>query len=113
MPLRNHHRPGDWLAVCDESGIVGYASQMVKRWDGLFVRPQAFETRHPQEFVRARNDPVPLRDVRPMADLALGCASTPVYIGTTTIRTLTNNATGARYQPGIGAASTGCDFLVF
>lgn len=69
MPIRNTHRVGDYLMRDDESGLIHYRSDMVKRWDGLWVHKTQFETRHPQEFVRARNDPKALRNVRP-EDLA-------------------------------------------
>ena len=65
MPIRNTHRVGSHLMVDDESGLVQYRENMVKRWDGLWVRKDQFETRQPQEFVQARNDPRPLRHIRP------------------------------------------------
>lgn len=68
----------------DESGLVYYASEMRRIWDGSFRHKKMFETRQPQEFVRALNDPVPLRDVRP--DPLVSPPSTPEgCIGNTTV----------------------------
>lgn len=47
---------GDWNAICDECGQRFRASQLKQRWDGLRVCPKDWETRHPQEFVRAKPD---------------------------------------------------------
>lgn len=52
----------------DESGFSHYDDEMSRRWDGIWFRTQGNEDeirRHPQEFVRARDDPKALRDVRP------------------------------------------------
>lgn len=52
--------PGEWWVVCDQCGLKAHASKMVKRWDGLIVHQEesfgCFETRHPQDFVRAVPD---------------------------------------------------------
>ncbi len=77
--VRNTHRVGDYLMMDGESGIVHYASEMVRRWDGIMVHWTNNETRHPQEFVRARNDPKVLRDVWP--DGAYPKVCTVIYDG--------------------------------
>jgi hypothetical protein len=92
MPERHRHKVGDYLAVCDESGIVGYASEMVKRWDGSFVRQMAYETRHPQEFVKAVSDPKALTLVRTQTVLASASPTQPNTIGTTSVVTPTGPA---------------------
>lgn len=60
---RNRHKRGDYLMRDDESGIVHYASDMVRRWDGHFVHHTQNETRNPQEFVVAKPDPKPLKHI--------------------------------------------------
>lgn len=92
MPIRNTHRVGDYLMRDDESGIVYYASEMRQIWDGSWRHKKMFETRQPQEFVQARNDPRALRHIRPDELVAqpipaAGC------IGNTTIRRPTAPAT--------------------
>jgi hypothetical protein len=65
MAWRNSHRIGDYLMLDDESGRVHYRSEMVEKWNGNWVRKDQFETRQPQEFVKAKADPFPLRHTRP------------------------------------------------
>ncbi len=46
------YKRGQWLAVCDVCGLQYHSGQMRKRWDGLMVCKDDYETRHPQEFIR-------------------------------------------------------------
>jgi hypothetical protein len=66
------YRSGDWYAICDQCGLRGWASEMVKRWDGMMVHAAphhgCFEHRHPQDFVRAVPDNKPLPWTRPDLD---------------------------------------------
>lgn len=55
---------GVYNAYCDVCGFQYKNFQLRKRWDGLIVCKEDWETRHPQEFVRARNDYHPLPWVR-------------------------------------------------
>lgn len=48
--------PGDWNAVCFECGIKKKASFLKKHWQGYYVCPKHWETRHPQDFVKAIPD---------------------------------------------------------
>lgn len=43
---------GDWLAICDVCGFRMHASKLRKRWDGLMVCDEDFESRHPQDLIR-------------------------------------------------------------
>ena len=52
----SRYKKGDWLALCDMCGQRYYASKLRQRWDGLMVCNKDWETRHPQEFVRAKED---------------------------------------------------------
>jgi hypothetical protein len=109
--IRNRHRIGDWLAVDDESGLTDYASNMVKRWDGAFVRLKAYEERHPQEFVRAKSDPRALFDVRPVETLAAAMDVQPAFIGNTNIPTPDAPASHL-FDRGIGDMAIGLTFIV-
>lgn len=78
-----NYKHGDWYAICDQCGRRAFASQMTKRWDNKMVHKDpsmgCFETRHPQDFVRAVGpDPKPLPWTRPDSDgieptLAINC----------------------------------------
>lgn len=47
---------GDWNAICDVCGFKYKASQMYKRWDGLMVCKEDWETRHPQDLIKIPKD---------------------------------------------------------
>lgn len=116
--IRNQHRLGDWLVVDDITGFTIYASESVKLWDGRITHVSNFETRHPQEFIKARRDPKPVPFVRtePLAVLASSYSS---FIGQTDIPTPIGPAThifvSAADPPaplGIGDATIGSTFIV-
>lgn len=48
--------PGTWAAICDRCGFRFPSDQLIKDWTGLMVCRKDFETRHPQDFVRAVPD---------------------------------------------------------
>lgn len=56
---------GTWNVICDVCGIKYKANEVKKRWDGLIVCDDDWETRHPQEFVRAVPDQPKLPFTRP------------------------------------------------
>jgi hypothetical protein len=94
----------------DESGRVHYASDMVERWDGHYVRRDQFETRQPQEFVKARKDPIGLTKVRPdRVDRTLDFCQD--FVGNTTVPIKKGPATHL-YDVGIGEAEIGLTFCV-
>lgn len=83
--IRNTHKIGDHLMVDDESGIVHYASEMVQIWDGSWRHKSNWEPRHPQEFVKAKKDPYPIKNVRPDATYPVPQNVLPEFIGNTSI----------------------------
>lgn len=48
--------PGRFYRICDRTGFKVPASETVQQWNGLVVRKQSAEPRHPQQFVRGRAD---------------------------------------------------------
>lgn len=55
--MRRNQKPGAWragdhLIVCDRSGMIVPRSQARREWNGLLVRKESWEQRHPQEYVR-------------------------------------------------------------
>ena len=51
-------KSGDNWVECQVCGMDIYASDIRKRWDGVLVCLDDYETRHPQDFVRARKDKI-------------------------------------------------------
>jgi len=56
---------GDYKMQCDVCGFDYRASQMRKRFDGLWVCSKDWEPRHPQERLRARRDKMSVPVARP------------------------------------------------
>ena len=56
MSYKPRYVKGDWTAICDACGRKFKASTLRKRWDGSMVCRDDFESRHPQDFVRAVSD---------------------------------------------------------
>lgn len=92
--MRNRHAVGDHLAQCDLMGTVHYGSEMVLQWDGQLVHRENYEPRNPQDFVRAKNDPYPVPNARPVTyDRTLANSGNPTtFVGLTTVRTKTGPA---------------------
>lgn len=56
--------PGDRWFVCDRCGRDGRVSDSRKEWTGLIVHSECFEMRHPQDFVRTKEEKGPQGPVR-------------------------------------------------
>ena len=102
MAIRNEWRIGSHLVTDDESGLVHYVEDTVKLWDGSIRHKDSFETRQPQEFVRAPKDPQPVMDARPETLTSAANENQPLYIGTTTILFPTNSPASHIFRRGIG-----------
>jgi hypothetical protein len=73
---------GDHNAWCDQCGFKFKASELRKRWDGMYVCAEDYEARHPQDFIRSipekpappfsrpRNDEIENPFSSPMVDQA-------------------------------------------
>ena len=92
MAIRNRHKVGSYLMMDDETGFVHYSDEMVKIWDNTFRHHSNFETRQPQEFVKAGNDPKALVDVRIEAPTSAVANVQSQTIGETDIPTPTGPA---------------------
>lgn len=62
---RRHYKKGDWLYICDQCGTPKYGSKGMMQWNHLFVCPDCYEERHPQDFVRGMSDDTRVPVARP------------------------------------------------
>lgn len=53
---RNYFKSGEWNVFCMVCNRKIKSGQMLKRWDGLLVCPEDYDNRHPQDFLRARQE---------------------------------------------------------
>jgi hypothetical protein len=59
---------GDWNAVCQVCGFRFKGSELRKRWDGVRVCADDFETRHPSDFLRVPREDTSVPWTSPEAD---------------------------------------------
>lgn len=60
--------PGQWNFICDRCGRAFKSGEARKTWDGLYTCKRCWEPRHPQDYVKGREErPVPPW-VRPRRD---------------------------------------------
>lgn len=65
MGGKNYYVSGSHNVTCDVCSRKIKSGQARKRWDGFIVCPDDYETRHPQDFVRARQDKISVPFTRP------------------------------------------------
>ena len=53
MGNADYLRLGDWNARCDRCGRKRKGSELRQQWNGLWVCPEEWEPRQPQDFVKA------------------------------------------------------------
>lgn len=66
---KNYYVSGDHNITCDVCSRKIKMSEAKLRWDGFLVCQEDFEMRHPQDFVRAKQDKISVRDSRPIPPL--------------------------------------------
>ena len=66
---RNYYVSGQHNVTCDACSRKIKAGISKQRWDGFRVCPSCFEERHPQDFVRARQDKISVSFSRPIQTL--------------------------------------------
>ena len=59
------YKPGDYLMQDDLTGEIIRRSEAVKLWNNQFTRKKHYEARNPQDFLRARPEREPFKEVRP------------------------------------------------
>lgn len=67
--------PGTWATICDVCGFRFPSDKLKKRWDGLMTCESDWETRHPQDFIRVREEKIAPDWVRPVVpdEFVLSC----------------------------------------
>lgn len=62
---KNYFISGEWNVTCDVCSKKIKAHEARHRWDGFIVCAEDYETRHEQDFVRARQDKITVPFQRP------------------------------------------------
>ena len=66
---KNYYISGDHNITCDVCSKKIKMSEAKLRWDGFLVCKDDYEMRHPQDFVRAKQDKIYVRETRPIPTL--------------------------------------------
>ena len=67
--LKGEYKAGDYYVICDFSGFKILRSQARRMWNGLLVKKEFWEPRHPQDFPSFKVDRQTVRgDKRPEPD---------------------------------------------
>lgn len=78
-------RSGVWLVDCQICYKTFYSDQILKRWDGLLVCKEHYETRHPLDFIRPPknlDNRIPFANKDPMVESASPKYVTDGYFAT-------------------------------
>jgi len=119
MARRRGWKRGDWLVRDEESGLVEYASNVTRDYYGVLKRKDQADHQHPQDFVRAGQDPY-INDPQasPAYTYDTSAYNVSAYVYGTTIPTPQGPAfhlfgiTGAAGAQGIGPMVIGTTFVV-
>ena len=63
---KNYFESGEWNLICDVCSVKYKAGKAKHRWDGFIVCPNCYEQRHPQDFVRTKQDKISVPFSRPI-----------------------------------------------
>ena len=66
--MTSYYKHGNWNAICDTCGFVFKSGELRKNWKGLMVCSRDYESRHPQDFIRARHEDTSVPWTRPEPD---------------------------------------------
>lgn len=86
----DRYRKGGYWRIDDRSGERVRASDTLKEWNGAIVAKDAYEPRHPQDFIRGRLDKQAVPDPRPVESVA-----NAAFVGTPTASINAAAAAGA------------------
>lgn len=113
MARRSGWKRGDWLVKDEESGFTTYGSKVAYDYYGVLKLKEQADPAHPQDFIRAKEDPYPVYPVsEPFRDFNLTESVVGFDVGTTTIDTPDGPALHL-FRPGIGDAILEYDFFVY
>lgn len=71
------YKDGDYLLESDHTGRIMWRSEAVKLWNNLMVHRDEYEIRNPQDFLKARPEREPFKEVRPRSEEFLTEPVTP------------------------------------
>lgn len=110
---RRGWKKGDHIVMDEESGFSTYGSKVAYDYYGVLKDKRQLDRAHPQDFVRAKEDPYPVEPIHPplreydMTESVIG-----FWVGNTNVST-PDGAALHIFRPGIGDAEIEYDFFVY
>lgn len=71
---------GEHNVTCDVCSKKIKSNLARKRWDGFIVCPDDFEQRHPQDFIRGKEDHISVPFSRPIPPLVFTSVTYQLYV---------------------------------
>lgn len=102
----------DWLVKDEESGFTEYASKMARDYYGVLKLKSQGDRAHPQDFIRAKEDPYPVDPIHPPLRSYDSAPDVQFYIGSTNIEQPFGPATHL-FRPGVDFATIEFDLFVY
>lgn len=59
------YKAGLWNVICDRCSLQVKSNEIRREWTGSLVCPSCYETRHPQDFLKVRQDRIAVPFSRP------------------------------------------------
>jgi len=110
---RRGWKRGDWLVKDEESGFTTYGTRVEYDYYGVLKLREQADPAHPQDFIKAKEDPYPVYPVsQPLRSFSLDESVVGFDVGETTIDTPDGPALHI-FRPGIGDAILEYDFFVY
>ena len=112
MSIRRGFRRGRNLVIDEESGLTRYSDQITKDYYGRIITKKYADWAHPQDFVRAKNDPFIPQFINAPTPTGHVCVSVDQFIGNTNIPSPQNPLRGM-FELEIPDMEIGCSFIVY
>lgn len=110
---RRGWKRGDWKVLDEESGFVTYGSRVAYDYYGVLKLKSQGDKAHPQDFIRAKNDPTPVWPTNsPEIEYDLDNAVVGFTVGNTAVDTAYGPALHL-FRPGVDFAKIEYDLFVF
>ena len=118
--MRRGWKRGDHLVRDEESGFTEYASNVRRDYYGVLKRKDQGDSSHPQDFIRARNDPFIYEPQNPPTyEYDTSALNLGSYVGVTTVPApvgpathIFNPAIVQGSNPGVGMMTIGQNFVI-
>lgn len=101
--MKTYFLNGSWNCDCDVCGLRFKSVDIVRRWDGAMTCKKCYEPRHPQDFIRVRDDRISVPFTRPENDIFVPQNTQVVFDeAITLLEVISTSAAFNRFIPNLG-----------